>query len=273
MDTKDISAVLRIEGGTADDGILDIYDAASTIYGAARAINIVAHSFANNEEVKTRAKAATDVQAFVHSSKKGCFEEQIDIRFGEKTIRKMGHTAIIGNFWDYIAWSWSAAIGKEYLPVTSHLQKIVKRDDEFVYVIADALETPMQKLHESIARNKDVKIFLARPRVGDLVIFDRDSYDFVTVRDEEKETSYIEGNVTKYNMLSDFGRLYSDVDEKTVSFRLAKTDERMRALAINSMKNKSDGEDGKIHLKVSRVVSAQGFLKRYIVHDILEKRP
>jgi hypothetical protein len=43
---KDISALIRIEGGIADDGKIDIYDAAGFINGLARSINIVAHAFA-----------------------------------------------------------------------------------------------------------------------------------------------------------------------------------------------------------------------------------
>jgi hypothetical protein len=273
MEEKVISAVLRIEGGLADNGILDIYDASSTIYGMARATNIIAHSFANQEEVRTRASSAHGSQTFIHSSKKGCFEEQIDIRFDQSVVSKMGHSVLANNFWDYMVCSWAAAIGLPQDPMTPYVQKILKQDEDFFHVIADALETPMQKIHEPIKRESEVKIFLSRPRIGDVLTLNQDSLDYVTVREEQEKTSYIVGNVTRYNVLSDFGRLYSDAEGRVISFRLAHRDDaRVRSLAIKSMQDIAQDEEGKINFKVSGVVSAQGVVKRYIVHDILPMR-
>ena len=74
-------------------------------------------------------------------------------------------------------------------------------------------------------------------------------------------------------MVSDLGRLYSDNDNKIISFRFADSEEsRLKGLAIDSMRSKVDGEEGKLHFKVSKVVSAQGIVKRYVVHDILKAR-
>jgi hypothetical protein len=81
---KELSANVRVEGGIADKGVLDMYDAAGLIHGLARSLNIVAHSFANDEEIRSRANTATGVQTLIHSSKKGCFEEKIDVRFSKK---------------------------------------------------------------------------------------------------------------------------------------------------------------------------------------------
>lgn len=45
MEVKEVNLILRLEGGVADEGLLDIYDAANTITGLARAVNLVAHFF------------------------------------------------------------------------------------------------------------------------------------------------------------------------------------------------------------------------------------
>lgn len=76
MDAKEISLILRIEGGVADEGILDIYDAANTIYGLARTVNLVSHSLSNNEEVRTKNQSAKGAKAFVHSSKKDALKSK-----------------------------------------------------------------------------------------------------------------------------------------------------------------------------------------------------
>ncbi|PJJ20743.1 hypothetical protein CLU90_4004 [Janthinobacterium sp. 67] len=268
---KDISALIRIEGGIADEGKIDIYDAAGFINGLARSINIVTHAFANDEHIRKQAQAAHGSHSFLHSSIKGCFEERIDVVFDAKTVVKIGHSVIANNFWDYLTWCWAIAAGQEYDPTTSFVKKIKQKDEDFVFEMGDALETAMQGLHKSIARDRSMVMYLSRPRVGDVLKLDATSLDYVTTREEQVETGYILGNVTRYSVISDLGRLYSDNDNRIISFRFADSEEsRLKGLAIDSMRSKVDGEAGKLHFKVSKVVSAQGVVKRYIVHDILK---
>ena len=269
MQQKTVSALFRIEGGPADEGVLDIYDAANTIYGLARALNIVSHAFANDDEIRKRADNAHGAHTYIHSSIKGCFEEKVDIRFEAGRAAKLGPSVLVSNFWDYLLLSWSSAVGVEYQPTTAHVRRSLRKNEDFTYEIADALETPMLHMQKSIARDNDVKIMLNRPKVGDVLTFDTSSLAFVTVRDEKTHKSWISGNVTKFNVLSDFGRLYSDEDERVLSFRLAHPDDqKMRSLAVNSMQEVVQGLPGKLRFEVSPVVSAQGIVKRYIVHSI-----
>ncbi len=268
MMEKEVKVILRIEGGVANDGMLDIYDAANTMNGLARAINIVAHSFANDEEVRSRADCARGSKSYIHASKKGCFEEQVDIFFNKKTIQKIGHSVLANNFWDYLICSWSASIGLQPEPTTPYVNKLLEKDEDFFHVIADALESPMQNLHESIRSDAKIKIFLERPRIGDLIEFNQNSLNFVTLRKEKSGTAYIVGNVTRYNILTDFGRLYSDEEQRVISFRLAHDDPRLRSLSLKSMQEKDFEDGGKLSFKVSEVVSSHGIVKRYVIHDI-----
>lgn len=174
-------------------------------------------------------------------------------------------------FWDYLNWTWHAAVGLSYEPQTPQVIRIAQRNDLFIYEIADALESPMQLIHRAIAHDSSIRAFLARPRVGDELSLSSETLDYVSIREEHTEREYILGNVTRVNVLSQFGRLFSDEEGRVVSFELADTnDTRLRGLALRSMQNHNDGESGKIRLKVSKIVSAQGVVKRYIVHDIIE---
>lgn len=266
---KDITVYVRVEGGIADDGMLDMYDAASMIHGLARGLNMVAHAFANNEEIRVRASTANGVQTFIHSSKKGCFEEQIDIRFSRRIIDQMGHSVITNNFWDYLAYSWSAATGQSSTPSSSHLQKVVRNDEEFMYDIGDALESAMQDIHKPIVTDSAAKIILARPRLGDILELNKKTLDFVTTRTEKTKTFDLTGNVTRYNVLSDFGRLFSDIEGRVISFKLANPDDKeMKTMVVQSMQDHVSGKPGKLKFRVSQVVSSQDQVKRYIVHRI-----
>lgn len=271
MDTKEVSLILRIEGGVADEGILDAYDAANTITGLARAVNLVAHSFSNNEEVRTKNQSAKGAQAFVHSSRKGCFEEQIDIRFDAKITKKIGKSVLANVFWDYLTWTLSASVGIEFSPTTPYVKKISEKKEIFIHEVADALESPMFLIHKAIARDDHVKVFFNRPRVGDALKLETNTLDYVTTREIQAGSEYILGNVTKINVLSHFGRLYSDEEDKVISFALAHPDDhRLKGLSLKSMQEHNEGLPGKVHLKVKKIVSAHGIVKRYIVEDILE---
>lgn len=271
MSDKEISLIFRLEGGIADDGLLDVYDAANTIYGLARAVNLVSHSFLNGEEVRKKNQNAHGAKAFIHPSKKGCFEEQIDIRFENKSVQKIGHSVLANTFWDYLNWTWHAAVGFSYQPQTPQVKKISDKNDLFIYEISDALESPMQLIHRAIAHDSSMKAFLSRPRIGDSLELTSDTLDYVSIREEQTQTEYILGNITRVNVLSQFGRLFSDEEGRVISFELANPDDkRVRGLALKSMQSHNEGETGKMHLKVTKIVSAQSVVKRYVVHDILE---
>lgn len=269
MSDKHLTATLRIEGGSADQGLLDIYDAANTIYGLARAVNLVGHAFANDEVVRTKAQNAHGMHAYIRASTKGCFEEHVDVFFENKTVIHFGRSVINGIFWDYLTTCWSSAIGVESEVTTPYVAKVLRKNELFRYEISDALEVPMQLLHKCIAKDDKVKIYLSRPKVGDILTFNRQSLDYVSVREEREESFEILGNVTRFNVLSDFGRLYSDQDGRVISFRLdEKSAEKLKSKAVESMQEVADGKDGKRNFLVSPVVSAQGNVKKYVLHSI-----
>ncbi len=271
METKELSLVLRIEGGTADEGLLDVYDAADTISGIARAINILTHSFANDEKLRKQGQSAHGARAFIHSSKKGCFEEQIDIHFDGKVVNKIGSSVIKNAFWDYLNWTWSYALGEEREPSTSYVKNVATKKELFVDEIANILESPLQDIHKSITRDKDITIYINRPRIGDILTLNSDTLDYVTTREEQTETEYVTGNITRTSVISHFGRLFSDEENRVLSFEFANPDDRRaKDLALKSMREYNQGRDGKFHLKVSKILNARGAVKRYIVHDLLE---
>lgn len=180
---KEISAIMRVEGGLADEGLLDIYDASKMLYGLARSLNIVGHAFANNEEVRSRAHNAQGIQVLINSSRKGCFEEQFDIRFSNKVSNRIGSSVIGNNFWDYLQYSFHAAVGTPYEATTSHLKKIILKDPEYQYIIGDALEAALFDLHKPVSRESNVKIIFSRPRIGDIFELNTSTFEYISLRE------------------------------------------------------------------------------------------
>lgn len=269
---KKISLSIRIEGGWADEGMINIYDAGQTITGLARSLNAVAHAVANEGEIRSHLDHAVGAEAYIHAAKKGCFEEQVDIFFDKESLDKIGHSVITNVFWDYLNFSWASATGQEYEPQTPNLIRLIEKDPSFQDRMAITLESPMASMLKAINSEDEVTITLSRPRVDDMLTFDSDSLDYVTVINVTTDLEWVRGNVTRYNVISDFGRLFSDNEDRIISFELLNSEinVRARALCVESMAKKVDGEEGKIWFQVAKVITSNGHVKRYLVHDILE---
>jgi len=271
-EAKDLSMLFRVEGGSADDGRLDLHDASAMLLGLARAVNITAHAFANDNDLRTRANTAKGAQAFVHSSRKGCFEEQIDVVFDKRVVQANGHSVLARNFWDYMDYFWSAANGIEIVPTTPKLKKIIEGDQHLTAEMADALEVAMLEMQRPIARNDEMKIFVSRPRGPDALELNKETLRYVETREIPTKVEEFTGNVTKFNVLSNFGRMYSDAENRVISFRLADSvGNASKKLLLESMGALIDRTSHHLVFRARRVVNARDETKRYLVTSV-EKR-
>ncbi|SFU23880.1 DUF7946 domain-containing protein [Paraburkholderia aspalathi] len=270
----EVTLTIRFEGGEADNGRLPIHDAATAEMGLARAVNIVTHSFANDEQMRRRGDSATGATVFASAPKKGCYEVEVDVVFDLATCEKMGASVIAPRYWDYLTWCWSFAVGKDYDPVTPYVQRLVESQDAKIDEIADTLESAMASLHKPIAEDpENIILVLSRKRVGDILTFDSETNEYVNVRGESDDDEYVIGNVTKFNILTNYGRVYDDNLRRVVSFKLIEDpSHRLRTLITKSMHDRVKGEGGKLHFLVRRVENAMGTVKRYVVADVVEVR-
>lgn len=270
----EIGFFIRVEGGDADDGRVDLYDGAKSISGMARSVNLVSHSFANKEDVRTKGDNPKDVKTYLHSSKKGCFEERVDVVFSDELAKKIGESVIQKNFWDYLVWSWSAALGREYEPATPYVRKIEAENAPYADEIGDALQPAMLEFHRLVREDQKVTIKLVKLRGQEELELNEESYQYVSASSKSESKIYCYGNVTKYNILSGAGRYYDDNERKVVSFLLldhnAKPNDE--ALAVRSMEQRIRGDEGKIRFHGYTLKTSRGRLKKFLVDSIeLEK--
>ena len=269
---KQVTLMIRFEGGEADNGRLPIYDAATAENGLARSINIVTHSFANDEEMRKRGDSATGAVVYASAPRKGCYEIEVDVEFNEMTCSKMGISVISNRYWDYLTWCWSFAVGKEHEPTTPYVRKLVESQDAKIEEIADALESALISLHKPIASDPNrVSLVLSRKHVGDVMTLDSGTNEYVTVREKSEDDEYIFGNVTKFNILTNYGRVFDDKLRRVVSFQVIEdSTHRLRSMITKSMHERVSGRTGKLHFLVRRIENAMGTVKRYIVYDIYD---
>ena len=264
---KQIQIKLSYQGGDADLHRLDMYDASVSLHGFARAVAITTHALLNDGDVKRKGNRARGAKIFVSPPQKGSYEQVLTL-----IIENPIAASVIGAaFWDILKWTWSKTLDLAYEPETPTVKKLGERVEPFISDIEEVLESALEEAHRPIKNNPDITITVARPRVGDVLKMDAETLKSVSIRTENQLVTGIEGNVTKYNILSGIGRFYEDKKGYTVSFKLPdKATEQMRKRVTWSMHYAQGGEgEGKIELHARKVVSAKGTLKRYLVEKVL----
>lgn len=265
----ELKLILHYDGGTASDGRLEIYDAAVSLRGLSRALAITTHAFLNEGEVRRRAERAEGAKIFLQPPQRGSFQEIVAIAIESGAVSTIGYSVIGAAFWDFLKWSWSAAVGRESEPSTPRARKLRDRIEPVMGELTDALESPLQELHRPIQRDRAVTIGVHRPHVGRVITFDSRTLDFVTSTEEGEVVENLSVNVTRYNILSGYGRFFDDQEQRTISFRL--TDDLSSAekqLLTWSLDQRNRGRDGKILVDARRVTNARGDVLRSIVSAV-----
>lgn len=264
----DLNFKISYTGGPADNGLLDIYDASVSTRGLARALSITTHAFINDGQIRSRAERVTGAKVYLHPPRHGSFEELVTIAFADPVATAIGTSVISAAFWDFLKWTWSEAVGKVHLPTTPFVNRIDNRVEPFINEMGIALESAMEELHRPIQGVQNMEISISRPRVGEIIRLDSTTRAYVSIRDEG-DVDEIVGNITKYNILSGYGRMFVDELDRTVPFDLHHdVSPAEKALLTKSMDERNRGLDGKITVNASRIVTGRGELKRFKVYGV-----
>lgn len=270
IETKTLDIVIRYDGSTADSGQLNLYQAAESLDGIARVVNVIVHAFANDGQIRERLTTPEGAETYLSAAKKGCFEETVTVVFDTETVQKIKPSVIVGNFWDFLTASITAAVGREYDPNTPMVRKIATKNETYFEELAEELENALQKLHRPIKSNGADTITFARPKASDAVTLDRATLSYVSVMDQEKELTYWRGNVTKYNSLSGYGRIYLDELGETIPFKIDRFKSNISAqkAASASMNERVNEEGGKRRVGAYAVRNSLNTLKRLTILEL-----
>ncbi|MFD2754251.1 DUF7946 domain-containing protein [Comamonas terrae] len=206
------------EGGNADSGKLDLYDSAESLLGFARAVNLISHAFANDNEIKEKLKNLNGFNSEFTGAKRGCFELSFLISFNDRVVKAHGHSVIVDKYWDYFSAALSNSVGLEYVPSTHFVNSILEDEPYIFDHLAEQLESPLKEAHRTIQTRDASSVHIYRPRVGDKVVLNYDTYRYISETTKSTGVESWEGNVTKYNLLTGYGRFFNDSEQRTVPF-------------------------------------------------------
>jgi hypothetical protein len=265
----ELKFVIKYKGGKADSSLLDLYDAAASMHGLAKALAITSHALVTNGQIRRQADNIPNVNFYLHPSKKGSFIELITIIFEEPAVQAIGASVLATAFWDFINFTWSQATGREYKLTEYQTKKIVKENDSFQQDIISALEIPLIQIHRPILHDDNIEIEINRPRVGTILNFNKDTLDFVNSKNTSKVRLGVIGNVTKYNILSGIGRLYVDDLKRTIPFHCANnlTEAEKNILTWSLDRSNRSNNGGKIIINVDEIRNGRGLIKSYLIKN------
>lgn len=255
--------------GTAEEGRLDLYDAGVSIQGLARALAISTHALINDGEIRKRASRATGAEIYISPSRRGSFQEIITIVLNADATSALGYSVAGAALWDLVKWTWSKAVDLDYEPETAKVRRLENRKEPFIGEIEEALEAPLERFHRPVKQNRDVVISVSRNRTHDRMLFNSETLDAVSLQYDNEIITNIIGNVTRYNILSGFGRMFVDELDKTVSFMLTdNVTAKQKEHLTWSMDQANRDLGGKISFDATKVLSAKGAIKRYVIEEI-----
>jgi hypothetical protein len=267
---------IQFEGKQADSGQLDLVDSAEVLQGLAASLNIITHSFVHDNEVRIRVPIREGFNTALTAAKKGCFELQMSVEFEGATIQKYGHSVISAKFWDYFSTSIAVATGVRYDPKTPYGQDLYEEQPYIFDDIANSIETHLAAIHRPIwSKNAEIAR-LIRPRVGEQLVLNSDTLEYVKISEVGDSLEYLVGNVTKYNILTGRGRAYFQKYGKTVPFfikDITGPGHTAHLQAVASMKEAAEhgiGNGGDRHFGVFAVTGSRGQIKRVIADGISE---
>ncbi|MBU2872663.1 hypothetical protein [Marinobacter salexigens] len=263
-----IKFAIKYHYGDAEDGRLDMYDAAVSFQGFAKALSITAHALLNEGEIRRKGHRIEGGELYINPSRKGSFEQIVT--FVVTNQDAIGVSVAAAAFYDLVKWTWSKTLELAYEPETPHVRKLAERIEPFIGEMEEALEIPLEQAQRPIKKNNGVVITIKRQKIGEVVRLDSETLEKVSLKTDNDITSNIKGNVTRYNILSGYGRLYIDELDRTVSFKIEEGVSSMQKQLLTwSMHYAQETEGGgKLLFDAKCTRTARGVIKRYLITNV-----
>lgn len=268
---------IRYEGGLADQNALPGYDGVTSIDGITRAVHIALHAYMTGE-ITTRATALKNASILLKPARQGSFIFELIILV-EAYPATTGIAAALGGpmLYDFLKTAFKRATGSlDAEPETTSLRKLHERKDPPPLMhppvdfdeLAEVLEGSLQDAHRPIGADGTIGTISIGSTKQELVKFDESTKDWVNTREEAVVLEVLRGNVTRYNSMSRNSRVYVDQFDRIVPMRPG-GDFAVGNLALLtwSLHGSNVGAPNKLDMRVRRVSSASGKVKRLLLSD------
>lgn len=273
------SIQIQYEGNQADDGRINLYDAAEALKGLASSINIITQSFSNDDKVQTKVPVQKEFKTYFSAAKKGCFDIFIDVKFEPQTIQKHGASVVKDKYWDYLIEAFSASTGNEENKNSAFLNKILHDNEGLFGEMAIAIDSHILNIHRPISTGSAATAKIIRPRVGEKIELNLKTYTYLNTNIKDENISYLTGNVTRHSNISGFGRAYISEFKRIVPYYIFDhrgTGKEVDTLAAKSLHDGSAlgiGRGGLCNFEAYVIRDNKSHVKRIELKNIIPITP
>lgn len=248
------------EGGIAESGRLELYDAAIALRGIARTSSIITHAYLNGA-IRTHGDGAEGAKFYIDTPKRGSFVYEAIVWTAEAINS--------GLFYDFFKYGLNETVGRN--GDNGNSKALNTRIEPTIGELPMVLESALQEMHKPIREDDAVKLVVTKPRGEELAVFDSETGIYL-LPSTVPAPHVISGNVTKYNSLTGWGKFYDLVERRTISFNIdLSSSEREKSLITWSLHENNMKRTGLLYFGANAVVSPTSRVKRYIVHHVSDK--
>ncbi|BDE73145.1 hypothetical protein HQS1_42690 [Delftia lacustris] len=276
LDTRKMETTIQIqfEGNQADDGRINLYDAAEALKGLATSINIITQAFSNDDHIQTKVPIQKEFKTFFSAAKKGCFDIFIDVKFEQKTIQKHGASVVKDKYWDYLTEAFAASTGNSENNTSHYLRKFLDENPGLFDEMAIAIDSHVLNIHRPICNGSAKSAKLIRPYSGEKLELNKKTHIYLSTLTKERKITHLTGNVTRHSNISGFGRAYIKEYNRIIPYYIVDHKKKGKAvdtLAAESLRDGSAlgiGKGGLCSFEVNLVRDNKEYIKKFELINI-----
>lgn len=275
---------LTFEGGLADQGYIDFYDAARALAGFQRSLALTAHLVINGEII-TQAPYANGFTILLPPFREGSWKSRAKLVIGSTiALGSVGKDSPVGQIVTSIySYALEETMG---FPVDYNqtLQSQYRKHLHGLDISESKIDSLCEKIENSIADMHRPIVISKTANNGFITRCDYDkvnvgphmsqiTYDYVRQTIREDEEIIVAGYVTSYNVNTYRGRLYSIEEKRPIPFELDETARSRKNVGLLTRSQHNHGQkpfspEALVEITCIRMVSVTDKTKRFIVGSV-----
>jgi hypothetical protein len=272
---------LTFEGGKADDGLIEFYDAAKALSGFQRSLALTTHLVLHGEII-THAPAAQGFQIFLPPFIEGSWKARAKILIVPAfLIGSVGKDSPVGHIVTSIydaALSATMGFSVDYDKTLQQLYQENQKEDhvtpEKIDSLCEKIEASVGEMHRPIIKSKSANraqistCGRSEHNVGPLL--SPLTYEYVRQTIKDDKISTLQGYVSGYNINTYKGRIFCKGENRPIPFELEESARNKTTVGVLTRSQHRNGqnpfsEKALVEITCQKMLSLSGRAKRYIV--------
>jgi hypothetical protein len=272
---------LTFNGGMADNGLIEFYDAAKALSGFQRSLALTTHLVLHGEII-TQAPTAHGFQIFLPPFLEGSWKARAKIVIGGAfLVGSVGKDSPVGHIVTSIydaALSATMGISVDYDKTLQQLYRENQTDNhispEKIDSLCEKIETSVADMHRPIIKSKSAsraQVSKCGPAGRDVgPILNLSTYEYVQQTIKKEDISTLQGYVSGYNINTFKGRVFCKSENRPIPFELVESARTKNTVGILTRSQHMNGQapfsnEALVEITCQEMLSLSGRAKKYIV--------